>query len=130
MNEKLLDKIIDKILSSESNTPEIRETENVLWTENIWKYVILRGYDSWVHFGKLEFASKWLYRLSDSRRLWYWKAKQWIWLTSVALYWLKDDSKICWVIQKIEITDERISEIIPCSDEAIKNIQKQKEYNP
>jgi hypothetical protein len=49
----------------------------------------------------------------------------------VALYWLKEnDSKICWEIPKIEITDERISEIIPCSDEAVKSIKSVKEYNP
>lgn len=132
MNEKLLEKILDKLLFSENKTSEIKEEENILWSENIGKYVILRGYDSGVHFWKLVFAKKWLYRLEDSRRLWRWTAKESIWLSWVAIYWVKksDRTKLCPTIPLIEITDDRISEIIPCSNKAIKIIKEFEIYNP
>lgn len=122
--------LIEKLINSWETNQE--ETKEQLPTNLLGKYVILRGYDSWVHFWKLEYASKWLYRLSESRRLWRWWALKWIWLTSVALYWLaiRDEVKICWKLWLIEITDERICEIIPCSDEAIKSIKEYKEFTP
>ena len=128
--EKLLLMLVEKLLWTEK-TSEIKE-DNVLWSEFIWKYVILRGYDSWVHFWKLELAKKWLYRLSESRRLWGWTAKESIGLSWVAIYWIKESSytKICPIIPLIEITDDRISEIIPCSDEATKIIKEFEIYNP
>ena len=129
MKQELLEKLVMKLIDWEVET-----TEKTTWSENIWKYVIIRGYDSWVHFGKLDFASPWLYRLSNSRRLWRWWALKWIWLTSVAMYWLhtwhKDEIKVCVAIPKIEITDNRICEIIPCTDEVIKQIQEWEEFNP
>ena len=90
MKQELIEKLINKLLESDIDT-KIKTSENSeLWSAMLWKYVILRGYDSWVHFWKLEYVSKWLYRLSESRRLRYRFAKKWIWLSSVALYWLKD----------------------------------------
>lgn len=133
MNKELMEKIIEKYLLWETTNNEVVNTDNnILWSEFIWKYVILRGYDSWVHFGKLVFAKKWLYRLEDSRRLWGWTAKESIWLSWVAIYWVKksERTKICPVIPLIEITDEKISEIIPCSDESIKIIKEFEIYNP
>ena len=124
----IMDLIKLLIQPTELGTSDI--SANDLWSEFIWKYVIIRWYDSWVHFGKLEKAIKWDYILTDTRRLWYWKCKQWIWLSSVAQYWLSSDSKITCALAKIQITDERISEIIPCTDEAIKSIQEQPEYIP
>ena len=129
MEKEMLLKLLSLLLEKES-TPTAVTSNNPLWSENIWKYVILRWYNSWVHFWKLEYASPWLYRLIDSRRVWYWKCKQWIALSSVALYWLHSDSKICWTIPRIEIIDDKISEIIPCSQEAIISIQWLSEYNP
>lgn len=132
MNKELMEKIIEKYLLWETQKDIVIEQDNILWSEFIWKYVILRWYDSWVHFGKLVFAKKWLYRLEDSRRLWGWTAKESIWLSWVAVYWVKksDRTKICPTIPLIEITDDRISEIIPCSEEAIKIIKEFEIYNP
>ena len=109
-----------------------KDQEQVLWQEFIWKYVILRWYDSWVHFWKLEKAQKWYYVLSDSRRLWGWTAKEGIWLSWVAIYWVKPSNytKVCVTIPLIWITDERVSEIIPCSEDAIKIIKEFEIYNP
>lgn len=116
-----------KLLIQPTATQEnIKEEAN----EFIWKYVIVRGYDSGVHFGKLESYKKWEAILTDTRRLWYWKCKQGLWLSSVAQYWLHNDSKITCALAKIKIVDERISEIIPCTEESIKSIQEIKEYNP
>lgn len=128
----LIDKLLNNNISNNESIVEKKEDNNLLWSSLIWKYVILRGYDSWVHFGKLEFASTWLYRLSDSRRLWGWTAKESIWLSWVAIYWVKESwyTKICPTIPLIEITDNRISEIIPCSDEAINIIKNFTIYNP
>ena len=134
MNEKIIETILLKYLWINDNEKQSIQSEdnNILWSENIGKYVILRGYDSWVHFGKLVFAKKWLYRLEDSRRLWGWTAKESIWLSWVAIYWVKksDYTKICPTIPLIEITDDRISEIIPCSDVAINIIKEFEIYNP
>lgn len=132
MNEKLLEKVLDKLLFNDNWNNQEVEGNNILWSENIGKYVILRWYDSGVHFGKLVFAKKWLYRLEESRRLWRWWAKQWIWLTSVAMYGLaeRDEVKICVEIPKIEITDDRICEIIPCTDDIVTQIKSYKEYDP
>jgi len=126
MKTELLEKLLEKYLLSEDN----KETTKTEYNEYIWQYVILRWYDSWVHFWSLEKAYKDNFILSNTRRLWYWNCKKWIWLSSVAQYWLADNSKITCALDKIQITDKRISEIIPCTDEAIKSIQDQKEYIP
>jgi len=126
MDKKLIEKLLDKLLDSPT---EHTGDSSTLWSENIGKYVIIRWYDSWVHFWKLEYASQWLYRLWESRRLRYRYAKKGIWLSSVALYWLKNESKVCWELT-IEIVDTRISEIIPCTKEAVESIKSQIEYTP
>lgn len=130
--EEIVLSLIDKLLNSTSNNEVKKEDNNLLWSSLIWKYVILRGYNSWVHFWKLEYASTWLYRLSDSRRLWRWTAKQSIWLSWVSQYWIKESDycKICPTLSLIEITDNQISEIIPCTDESIKFIQEYPVFNP
>lgn len=131
MNNDLAMKLVKMVLENNtSGDSKGEEDNNILWSESIWKYVILRWYDSWVHFWMLEYASKWLYRLSKTRRLWYWDNINWLWLSSVAMNWLSDKSKITCELPLIEITDDKISEIIPCSKKSITNIQKMKEYNP
>jgi hypothetical protein len=132
--EKLILTLLEKLLwidGVEKGTD--KKEDNILWSEFIWKYVILRGYDSWVHFGKLVSAKPWIYRLAESRRIYRWrvKDKKWISLSELSLYWLDNEyTKICTTLNLIEITDSRISEIIPCSDEAIENIKTFAIYNP
>jgi len=41
----------------------------------------------------------------------------------------REEVKICTTIPKIEITDKRISEIIPCTEEAIDSIKNYPEAN-
>jgi len=127
MKTELIEKILEKYLLWEENIKT-----DTKWSEFIWKYVILRWYDSWVHFGKLEKVEEDYYVLSESRRLWRFWAKEWIALSWVATYWLADreEVKICWEVPLIWITDNRISEILPCSEEAIKSIREYKEYKP
>lgn len=130
MKKELILWLISELFSENKETSD--EVKNILGSENIGKYVIIRWYDSWVHFGKLELASPWLYRLSDSRRLYRWWAKEGISLSWVATYWLavREEVKICAVIPMIEITDNRISEIIPCTSESIKSIREYPEFKP
>jgi len=133
MKTELIEKILEKYLlweevktteQVESNKNESNKNESVF----IWKYVILRCRNAGVHFGKLEYASNGVYRLSESRRLYYWKNIKWISLSETALYWIDDDSKVCAVINLIEITEREWWEIIPCSSEAIKSIQEKVNY--
>jgi hypothetical protein len=54
--------------------------------------------------------------------------KESISLTDVALNWLstEKESKICATLPLIAITDNRIEEIIPCSEHAIESIKNYK----
>ena len=129
MDKDLLKKLISLALNTEWETSTAKsKTSNVLWSLFIWEYVILRWYDSWVHFWKLVYASTWLYRLADSRRLWRWWCKQGVWLTDLAQFWLADRSevKVCATIPLIEITDNRISEIIPVAKNVIDDFKNYK----
>ena len=123
MKKELLLELISLALKNEweTSTAKSEAPNNILWSLFIWEYVILRWYDSWVHFWKLVHACTWLYRLEESRRLWRWWCKQWIGLTDLAQFWLADRSevKICATIPLIEITDNRISEIIPVAKNVI-----------
>lgn len=125
MNEKLIEKILEKYLLWDT---KIEETESIY----IWKYIILRARNAWVHFGKLEYAKNWVYRLSESRRLYYWeiKNKQWVSLSDLAIQWLNDNSKVCTMINLIEITEREWAEIIPVSEWVIDSFKNAKIYIP
>jgi len=128
MKTELIEKIIEKYL--------LEWTENKTESESvfIWKYVILRCRNAGVHFGKLEYANNWVYRLSESRRLYRWriKNKNWVSLSELSLYWLdKEYSKINETIQLIEITEREWWEIIPVLDNnIINNFKNFKTYIP
>jgi len=131
MEKELLLQLVWLLIKEENNTlSEIKDNWKISNNEFIWEYVILRWYDSWIHFGKLEKAEKWNYILTNTRRLWYWKCIKGLWLSSVAQYGLNEDSKVTCALRKIKITDERISEILPCTDDAIESIKNIKEYIP
>ena len=92
----------------------------------IGKKVIIRTYTAGVHFGELATKEGKEVILKNSRRLWYWKtANKGISLNEVANCGLAKDSKICAPVELIWL--EAI-EIIPCTSEAIKNIEGQSEY--
>lgn len=125
--EELVLSLIDKLLNNTSNNESIveKEEESIF----LWKYIILRTRNAWVHFGKLAYANNWFYRLENSRRLYYWEtANKWISLSEVAEYGITDKSKVCKLLSVIEIIEKEWWEIIPCSDIAIKSIQEKLDY--
>jgi len=92
----------------------------------IGKKVIVRTYAAGVHFGELTHKEGKEVILKNSRRLWYWKtANKGISLSEVANEGLAKDSKVC---SPIELLWLEAIEIIPCTKEAIKNIEAQDEY--
>lgn len=122
--EKLIISLIEKLVWDTSIVNVQEENETVF----LWKFVILRCRNAWVHFGKLVYAKDWVYRLEDSRRLYYWKTIKGITLSEVAEYWLHKDSKVCKTLKLIEITEREWAEIIPCTDDSISSIQEKKDY--
>lgn len=87
----------------------------------IGKYVIVRCRDAGVHSGVLEWAEGRECRLSESRRLWYWEAKDKDFLSGVAIHGLTDRSKLGHPID-IHLTEN--CEIILATDDAEKSIRK------
>jgi hypothetical protein len=90
----------------------------------IGEKVIIRTYSAGVHFGTLIEKSGTEVILKDSRRLWYWKAIKSISLSAVAKYGLSDKSKVAPEVEKQWLD---AIEIIPCTKEAIKSIEGQKD---
>lgn len=122
--ESLILKVLNMLLDNKDTSDEVWQNESIF----IWKYVILRCRNAWVHFGKLEYAKNWVYRLSESRRLWYWciKDKKWVSLSELAIYWISNDSKVCELLELIEITEKEWAEIIPVKlwvEDTFKNIK-------
>jgi hypothetical protein len=90
------------------------------------KKVIVRTQSAGVHYGELSEKSGKEVILKNARRLWYWKtANKGISLSEVANAGVTKDSKICSPVDFIWL--EAI-EIIPCTKEAIKNIEAQDEH--
>lgn len=92
----------------------------------IGKKCIFRSYSSGVHYGELIEKDGKEVIIKNARRLWYWKTtNKGISLSEVALTGLAKDSKVCASVDAIWL--EAI-EIIPCTKEAIKNIEAADEY--
>jgi hypothetical protein len=87
----------------------------------IGKQVIVRTYSAGVHFGTLSQKAKNEVILTDSIRLWQWKAKEGISLSSVAKFGVKASE--CKFAPKInEIWLEAI-EIMPCTEDSATSIE-------
>lgn len=87
----------------------------------VGKKCIIRTYSAGVHFGEISEKSGNEVIVKNSRRLWQWKAKESISLSSVAVHGIDESgSKICESVNSIWL--EAI-ELIPCSDAAIKSIE-------
>ena len=104
-----------------SNNKEESKINNLL----IGEYCIFRTYSAGVFFGKLIVLEGNQCMIDECRRLWFWKTKGGISISEVANKGLHDDSKVCepthnHCIEKIEI--------IPCSEEAIKDIKGKPNY--
>lgn len=92
----------------------------------VGKKCIFRSYSSGVHYGELAEKDGKEVIIKNARRLWYWKTtNKGISLSEVALSGLTKDSKVCAAVDTIWL--EAI-EIIPCTKEAIKNIEGADEY--
>lgn len=92
----------------------------------VGKKCIFRSYSSGVHFGELVEKDGKEVIIKNARRLWYWKTtNKGISLSEVALGGLAKDSKVCAPVDSIWL--EAI-EIIPCTKEAIKNIEAADEF--
>ena len=134
MKSEILMKLIEMLINSDTNSEQnINTTLKVSEIQEqypIGKKIILRGYNAWVLFGTLVSVVNWVYRMKDTRRLYYWKAKSGITLEDVANYWIADGSKITSVVSLCDITDHQVSMLIPCSKEAIKSIESAINYQP
>jgi len=95
-------------------------SENTL-NSMIGQKVIVRTYSAGVFFGELSQKGGSEVILSNARRMYYWKAKQGISLSSCALYGVKDDSKI---IEPVESIWLDAIEIIPCTPTAITSLEE------
>jgi hypothetical protein len=92
----------------------------------IGKKCIFRSYSSGVHYGELIEKDGKEVIIKNARRLWYWKTtNKGISLNEIALAGVAKDSKVCAAVEAIWL--EAI-EIIPCTKEAIKNIEAQDEF--
>ena len=94
----------------------------------IGKYVIVRCRDAGVHSGILESHNGRECVLTDSRRLWYWKAKKGAFLSSLAIDGLNsNESKVGKSVERIHLTEN--CEIIQCTSDAEKSIRDQATHN-
>ena len=93
----------------------------------IGKYVIVRCRDAGVHSGILESHDGRECVLTESRRLWYWKAAKGAFLSSVAVDGVGSDSKIGKEVPRIHLTEN--CEIIECTKDSQETIRGQKPHN-
>ena len=91
----------------------------------VGKYVIVRCKNAGVHAGILESHHNRECVLSESRRLWYWKAKRSSFLSGVAKYGIDETSKVGAPI-RIHLTES--CEIIECTIDAAKSIKEAREH--
>jgi hypothetical protein len=86
------------------------------------KKCIIRTYSAGVWFGTVKTKEKNEIILENARRLWFWKTKTSISLSSVAIHGVNEDaSKICEAVQEVWLQP---IEIIPCTPEAITSIEQ------
>lgn len=87
----------------------------------IGKRVIVRAYGAGVFFGTLTEKSGDEVMLTDARRLWYWDGAASI--SQIAMEGVKNPNECKFSMAVNEIVIEKVIEIIPCTDEAIANIE-------
>ena len=92
----------------------------------IGKKVIVRGDRSGVFFGTLKEKNGTEVMLKDCRCLWYWDGAATISQLAVSGTAKPRNCKFTVTVPEIVITD--VLEIIPCTDEAVRNIESVKEW--
>jgi len=90
----------------------------------IGKYCIARCYSAGVHAGTVESVDGENVVLSNSRRLWNWKANDGVALSGVAQTGIKSGCKIDVVNPSIYLTG--VCELIPCTEKAKDTIHHEK----
>jgi len=88
----------------------------------IGKYVIARCYSAGVHSGYVMSVDGETCILTDSRRLWSWKAREGVALSGVAQKGLASDSRCRLDVVNPQIYLTGVCELIPCSDVAKESI--------
>lgn len=123
MKHDLIIKLIEMLVSSDQV-----QAEPVKQKQLIGEWVIVRCRDAGVHFGKLKDYEGREVVLEQSRRMWYWVAKEGHTLSGCAAHGVKDTSKIAAEIKTIVLPEA--CEILSCEDAAIKSIGGCDEYQP
>ena len=115
--------LLKLLLQNDSNNTDNKSIELLSIDEEIiGKKCIIRTYSAGVWFGEVYKKEKNEILLKSARRLWKWWAKKSISLSSIALYGVNyDNSKIC---EENYIIWLQPIEIIPCTQEAIQNLEK------
>ena len=94
--------------------------------ENIGKKVIIRGNRSGVEYGTLAAQEGQEVTLKNARRIWYWDGAASLSQLAKDGTSKPKDCKFTVFVDSITILDA--IEIIPCTDKAIKSIEKVKEW--
>ena len=92
------------------------------------KHVIVRSYDSGVHFGKVKYYDPVTRHvlLEDSRRLWYWRGFT---LSYCANHGMADDqAKLSETLKELIVAN--VIELLPCSEGAIDNMKNYSTHAP
>ncbi len=105
----------------------LEKSDQALDNKMIGKYVIVRSRDAGVHSGILQSYKGRECVLTQSRRLWYWKAAKGAFLSSVAIDGLSNDSKVGKELSRIHLTEN--CEIIQCTEDAEKSIREKVVHN-
>ena len=89
-------------------------------------FVIVRTYSAGVHFGRLAERDGKEVRLTETRRIWYWKGAAS--LSEMALRGVRYPHECKFSVTLPEIMLTEAIEIIPCLPEAVSNIQAVPEW--
>ena len=92
----------------------------------IGKKVIVRGDRSGVFFGTLESVNERTVKLSKVRNIWYWNGAASIMQIANEGVKDKEGSKLTVVVESLVLLD--VVQIIPCTNEAITNIESVREW--
>ena len=130
MKTELIYKLLEMLITSPEKEEVTITNLDIQYKYPIWKKIILRGYDCGNLYGTLVSVTDWVYRMKDTRRLWYWKCKTWFTLEDVANYGLHTDSKLTSSVALCDVTDSQVSLLLPCSKEAITSIESLPDYQP
>jgi hypothetical protein len=95
------------------------------------KYVIVRCRNAGVHAGYLVSRENGVVQLANSRRLWRWWSK--FTLSGLAMDGVlkgkESECKFACVVQKLDLTESDVCEVIYCTSNARESIQAMNEYS-